>query len=336
MTGLHRSVTTALRPVYAGYFPRFNVEELHDRAIRLPFHLATQLNPHNIKVYCQHFGWRFLDKYLRLAAPTRRRFMIDVLQSVGISEKTLFAMSRVPREIFVDERFRDFAYLNWSLPLGAGSCLSAPGITAIMCDLLPAGSGTALEIGVGGGYHAHVLLERDPRLTIVGYEATRFIAQRAARIARHRGVDRLHVVNQAFSADTPVPHRLAFAYHTAVSRGPLDNVARAIVDGGHYVLPRALEPSEFLASPADTWLLEQFPSYEQYLATDGASAACVLASYRVKSADGRVKHAGLVQAGQLYGVAFVPWKTGVVSESSIPHNDSLQLLFDAYFRREHE
>ena len=58
----------------------------------------------------------------------RRRGILD--------ERVLDAMSRVPRELFVPESLRAYAYDDGALPIGHGQTISQPFVVATICSLL--------------------------------------------------------------------------------------------------------------------------------------------------------------------------------------------------------
>ena len=70
----------------------------------------------------------------------------------------LTAFREVPREEFVPESLREFAYEDGPLPIGAGQTISQPYIVALMIDAaeIPPG-GRVLEVGAGSGYAAAVI-----------------------------------------------------------------------------------------------------------------------------------------------------------------------------------
>jgi protein-L-isoaspartate(D-aspartate) O-methyltransferase len=75
-------------------------------------------------------------------------------------ELVLDAMRKVPRELFVPEKLREFAYEDSPLPIGAGQTISQPYIIAFMAEALMLQAGKKiLEIGTGSGYAAAVLSE---------------------------------------------------------------------------------------------------------------------------------------------------------------------------------
>jgi len=74
--------------------------------------------------------------------------------------RVMAAMARVPRESFVPDSRRLYAFANGPLPIGHGQTISQPYIVALMSDLLePRPDSVILEIGTGSGYQAAVLAE---------------------------------------------------------------------------------------------------------------------------------------------------------------------------------
>ena len=92
----------------------------------------------------------------------RRNRMVDVqLEARGIrNELVLAAMRKVPRERFVPDDLRQFAYSDGALPIGCDQTISQPYIVALMTESLGLKGGEhVLEIGTGSGYAAAVLAE---------------------------------------------------------------------------------------------------------------------------------------------------------------------------------
>jgi protein-L-isoaspartate(D-aspartate) O-methyltransferase len=74
------------------------------------------------------------------------------------SELVLKAMRDVPREAFLPEQLREFAYDDSPLPIEAEQTISQPYIVAFMTEALALEGGEkVLEIGAGSGYAAAVL-----------------------------------------------------------------------------------------------------------------------------------------------------------------------------------
>ena len=83
------------------------------------------------------------------------------LRARGIEdERVLEAMARVPRELFVPEQYRERAYDDAALPIGADQTISQPYMVARICaELHLRGHERVLDVGTGSGYQAAVLAE---------------------------------------------------------------------------------------------------------------------------------------------------------------------------------
>ena len=72
--------------------------------------------------------------------------------------KTLEAMRKVPRHLFVEDAMMNQAYGDFPLPIGRGQTISQPYIVALMTQSLGLkGHEHVLEIGTGSGYQAAIL-----------------------------------------------------------------------------------------------------------------------------------------------------------------------------------
>jgi protein-L-isoaspartate(D-aspartate) O-methyltransferase len=91
----------------------------------------------------------------------RERMVRDTIETRNVRDvKTLAAMRKVPRHLFIPpERVRD-AYGDYPLPIGNGQTISQPYIVAFMTEALQLRGGEkVLEVGTGSGYQAAVLAE---------------------------------------------------------------------------------------------------------------------------------------------------------------------------------
>jgi len=89
----------------------------------------------------------------------RERLIRNLIEKKFLkTEKVIQAVREVPRELFVPEKFKKFAYADNPLPIGIGQTISAPHMVAVMTELLePKKTDKVLEIGAGSGYHAAIL-----------------------------------------------------------------------------------------------------------------------------------------------------------------------------------
>lgn len=90
-----------------------------------------------------------------------RKRLVEGLRIKGIKEeKVLNAISKVPRHLFMDSGFIQFAYKDQAFPIGAGQTISQPYTVAVQTCLLQLNpKDKVLEVGTGSGYQAAVLLE---------------------------------------------------------------------------------------------------------------------------------------------------------------------------------
>jgi protein-L-isoaspartate(D-aspartate) O-methyltransferase len=81
------------------------------------------------------------------------------IEARGVHDPAVLkAMRSIPRDQFVPENVRAFAYLDQPLPIGYDQTISQPFIVAIMTQLLEVKPDQrVLEIGTGSGYQAAVL-----------------------------------------------------------------------------------------------------------------------------------------------------------------------------------
>ena len=90
-----------------------------------------------------------------------RNQLVATIERKGITDKkVLEAISKIPRHLFMDSSFVDFAYQDKPFPIGADQTISQPFTVAFQTELLKVKPGDKiLEIGTGSGYQAAVLIE---------------------------------------------------------------------------------------------------------------------------------------------------------------------------------
>lgn len=89
----------------------------------------------------------------------KKALILQLIKNGYLKTKRIIdAFKKVPREEFVPERYKEFAYIDEPLPIGFGQTISAPHMVAVMTELLePKRTDKVLEIGSGSGYQAAVL-----------------------------------------------------------------------------------------------------------------------------------------------------------------------------------
>ena len=90
-----------------------------------------------------------------------RNQLVNTIKAKGISDKNVLdAIAKVPRHLFMDSGFIDFAYQDKPFPIAADQTISQPYTVAFQTELLEVKQNDKiLEIGTGSGYQTAVLIE---------------------------------------------------------------------------------------------------------------------------------------------------------------------------------
>lgn len=85
--------------------------------------------------------------------------LVDELKKKGIlNNNILDAFNKIPRELFVNEKFANLSYENIPLPIDCEQTISQPYVVAFMIDCLKLKKiNNVLEIGTGTGYQTALL-----------------------------------------------------------------------------------------------------------------------------------------------------------------------------------
>ena len=88
-----------------------------------------------------------------------RNQLAKQLAEKGITDQNVLeAIKKIPRHLFLDSSFEDFAYVDKAFPIGAGQTISQPYTVAFQSQLLEVKKDQKiLEIGTGSGYQTAVL-----------------------------------------------------------------------------------------------------------------------------------------------------------------------------------
>lgn len=153
-----------------------------------------------------------------------RNQLAKLLEDKGISDKkVLDAIKIIPRHLFLDSSFEDFAYQDKAFPISAGQTISQPYTVAYQTQLLQVKKDhKILEIGTGSGYQTAVLC-------MLG--------------AKVYSVERQNELFKTTSALLPKlgirPKHLSFGdgYKGLPNHAPFDSI---IVTAGAPIIPKAL------------------------------------------------------------------------------------------------
>ena len=157
------------------------------------------------------------------------------------SEAVLGALRKVPREAFLPERLREFAYEDSPLPIAAGQTISQPYIVALMTEALELKGGErVLEIGTGSGYAAAVLAEIVAEVYTI--ERISELAEKAASTLDALGYRSVHVIHAdgtlGWAAGAPYDAIIVAAGSPAVPK----SLKGQLKVGGRLVIPVGTDP----------------------------------------------------------------------------------------------
>lgn len=90
-----------------------------------------------------------------------RQKLVGEITQKGIKDKNIIkAIGKIPRHLFMDSAFVNFAYVDKAFPIGSGQTISQPYTVAYQTELLDIKKGDkVLEVGTGSGYQTAVLIE---------------------------------------------------------------------------------------------------------------------------------------------------------------------------------
>jgi protein-L-isoaspartate(D-aspartate) O-methyltransferase len=159
------------------------------------------------------------DKHLGL-----RNQLVKLLKEKGITDaNVLSAINTIPRHLFIDSSFEDFAYQDKAFPIDADQTISQPYTVAFQSQLLEVKKGQKiLEIGTGSGYQTAVLCLLGA--TVYSVERQVKLFKKTQNLLPKLGIR---------------PKHLSFGdgYKGLVEHAPFDSI---IVTAGAPVIPQAL------------------------------------------------------------------------------------------------
>lgn len=159
------------------------------------------------------------------------------LRRRGIGDsRVLAAMGEVPREAFVPEAEKRYAYVDGALPLSHGQTISQPLMVAMSVEALRLqGDETVLEIGAGSGYQAAILSKLAKKVYAI--EIIPDLVANARRVLDSLGIDNVEII----CADGRKGWPEGAPYDGIVVAAAAEEVPPALVEqlkeGGRLVVP---------------------------------------------------------------------------------------------------
>jgi protein-L-isoaspartate(D-aspartate) O-methyltransferase len=124
----------------------------------------------------------------------REDMVVEQLKGRNITdERVIKAFLRVPREEFVREQDKRWAYDDYPLSIGYGATISQPYIVALMCQILKLNkNSTVLDIGTGSGYSAAILSKIVSK--VITIERICELANKAQKLLKRLGYSNVKVI----------------------------------------------------------------------------------------------------------------------------------------------
>jgi protein-L-isoaspartate(D-aspartate) O-methyltransferase len=168
--------------------------------------------------------------------PAARDHLVAQLRRQGIPEWVLAAFAKVPRERFLPEELRPYAYEDRPLPIGEGQTISQPYMIAlILQELDPANLAHVLDVGTGSGYQAALLAELGGQ--VVSVERIPALAEQARATLHELGYANIEVevTTEGLGWPPGAPYD-AIVVAAAAPRVPYSLVDQ-LADGGRLIIP---------------------------------------------------------------------------------------------------
>ena len=179
-------------------------------------------------------------------ARSREAMVAEQIATRGVRDaKTLAAMRKVPRHLFVPPEVRRDAYSDSPLPIGQGQTISQPYIVAYMTEALKLQGGeTVLEVGTGSGYQAAVLAEIAAHVYTI--EIVTALADSARETLRRLGYERVSVRAGDGYAGWPEKAPFDAIMVTAAAPRVPEPLKAQLKDGGRLILPVGDDEQELI------------------------------------------------------------------------------------------
>jgi protein-L-isoaspartate(D-aspartate) O-methyltransferase len=179
-------------------------------------------------------------------ARAREAMVAGQIEKRGVrDERTLAALRKVPRHLFVPPALAAEAYADHPLPIGHDQTISQPYIVAFMTEALGLRGGeTVLEVGTGSGYQAAVLAEIAARVYTVEIVAP--LAEAAGERLKRLGYRNVEV--RAGDGYLGWPEKAPFDAIMVTAAAPRvpEPLKQQLKDGGRLVIPVGDEYQELL------------------------------------------------------------------------------------------
>jgi protein-L-isoaspartate(D-aspartate) O-methyltransferase len=169
-----------------------------------------------------------------------KELLMQEIEMMGIKTKgVLDAIRKVPRENFVETKYKKYAYGNYPLPIPGNQTVSQPYTVAFMAELLELEKGQkVLEIGAGSGYNAAVIAYIvDKNGKVLSLEINEDLVEFARKNIKKTGLKNVEVMlsdgSSGYKKEAPYDRIMVTANCPEVP----ENLVKQLKVGGILVVP---------------------------------------------------------------------------------------------------
>ena len=170
-------------------------------------------------------------------SPEQKMQFLFHLRQKGVTDtRTLGAMEKVDRGLFVKGHFEDRAYDDMPLPIASGQTISQPSVVGLMTQALNVQPrDKVLEVGTGSGYQAAILSHLARRVYTV--DRHRRLTRESEKLFESLGLHNITVITGDGSFGLPEQAPFDRIIVTAAAEDPPGPLLAQLKDGGIMVLP---------------------------------------------------------------------------------------------------
>ena len=176
-----------------------------------------------------------MPTFIERLSRSKTALLAELVHDIG-DRRVLDAIAKVPRERFVPQEVRPYAYEDRPLPIGHRQTISQPLIVALMTQALGLhGREKVLEVGTGSGYQAALLSHLAAE--VVSVERVPELAERAGRTLAELGYANVsvHAAGETLGWPDDSPYE-AIIVTAAAPRIPQELLDQLSL-GGQMVIP---------------------------------------------------------------------------------------------------
>ncbi len=173
-----------------------------------------------------------------------RKRLVEEVRRKGIKDEAILAaIGKIPRHLFLDNAFAEWAYKDIAFSIDADQTISQPYTVAFQTSLLDLKKGDkVLEIGTGSGYQASVLAELG--MKVYSIERHEILYKKSTLLLKKLGY--YNVLTFHGDGYKGLPRYAPFDKILITAAAP--EIPQALIDqlrpGGHLVVPFGAGPSQ--------------------------------------------------------------------------------------------